>query len=166
MFNKSLLSKVKKYIEENYVEEQLLKKCAKIERESFDCCISFESRTLNNLDKMLEATWQEMVFRWIDSKELKDSDVYKKGNISKQTFSKIRSNVDYQPNKDTAIQMCFGLELGIDDSLDLIGKAGFILSNSIKRDVVVRYFIENNIYEVDTLNITLDELGLKLFPIN
>jgi hypothetical protein len=165
MFNKSLLSKVKKYIKENYVEEEKLYKRAK--QSSVDeCCFSLELRSLSDIDEILEATWQEMVFRWIDHKEMKDSDVYKRGNISKQTFSKIRSNVDYQPNKDTAIQMCFGLELGLDDSLDLIGKAGFSLSNSIKRDVVVRYFIENSIYEVDTLNITLDELGLKLFPIN
>ena len=56
--------------------------------------------------------------------------------------------------------------LNIDDSLDLIGKAGFYLSDSIKRDVVVRYFIEKGIYEIDTMNIILDELELKLFPIN
>ncbi len=166
MFNKSLLSQVKKYIKENYVEEVRLSVCKK---SLYDCSIADYSfsveKSLKNIT-VVETTWQEMVFKWIDSKELKDSDVYKKANISKQTFSKIRSNEGYQPNKDTAIQMCFGLELGIDDSLDLIGKAGFNLSNSIKRDLVVRYFIENEIYNVDELNIILDELKLKLFPIN
>ena len=97
---------------------------------------------------------------------MKDSEVYKKSNISKQTFSKIRSNENYQPNKDTAIQLCFGLKLGIDDALDLIGKAVYYLSDSIKRDLVVRYFIEKGIYEIDTLNIILDDMKLKLFPIN
>jgi hypothetical protein len=170
MFDKKLLADIEKYIEENYVEE--LKEMGHYARfskclcdESISVCLE-SKRKLSDLDELLETSWQEMVFRWIDFKGLKDSDVYKKGNISKQTFSKIRSNVDYQPNKDTAIQMCFGLELCIDDSLDLIGKAGFNLSNSIKRDIVVRYFIENEMYNVDSLNMALDEFGMKLFPIN
>ena len=62
--------------------------------------------------------------------------------------------------------MCIGLKLNIDDTLDLLAKAGYTLSNSIKRDLVVRYFIENEIYNVDEMNLVLDEFKLKLFPIN
>ena len=167
IINKKLLSDVKKYIKANYVEEPVREMSKKIMH--FDmtlkqkCC---SMRSLDDIDDRLEESWQESLFRWIDERGFKDSDVYKRSNISKQTFSKIRSNSAYQPNKDTAIQLCFGLMLNIDDSLDLIGKAGFYLSDSIKRDVVVRYFIEKGIYEIDTMNIILDELELKLFPIN
>lgn len=164
-----LLSQVKKYVKDNYVE--IKRECCKAKKiENID--YTFEDKlclSLSSIDEIsikAEESWQQSLFRWIDEKGYKDSEVYKRSNISKQTFSKIRSNDEYQPNKDTAIQLCFGLKLGIDDTLDLIGKAGFYLSDSIKRDLVVRYFIEKGIYEMDTLNIILDEMKLKLFPIN
>ena len=83
-------------------------------------------------------------------------------------YIEILSNKDinYKPNKDISIQLCIGLKLNIDDSLDLLKKAGYSLSNSIKRDLVVKYFIENRIYNIDELNLVLEELELKLFPIN
>ena len=164
-FKKDLLSEVKRYVKDNYVAVKRCKSKGAFEGAFLSKkCLSFES--LEEIKVKIEESWQQSLFRWIDKKELKDSEVYKKSNISKQTFSKIRSNENYQPNKDTAIQLCFGLKLGIDDALDLIGKAGYYLSDSIKRDLVVRYFIERGIYEIDTLNIILDDMKLKLFPIN
>ena len=62
--------------------------------------------------------------------------------------------------------MCIGLKLNLDETLDLMEKAGYTLSESIKRDLVVKYFIEEKIYKMDDLNIVLDDMNLKLFPIN
>ena len=166
-----LLEKVKKYIVDNYVEE--------IEEECSDASIFgvFEEseikfstleipRSLKNINDDIDYTWQQSVFRLIDKKEYTDPEVYKRASISKQTFSKIRCDVNYQPNKDTAIQMCIGLKLNLDETYDLMEKAGYTLSASIKRDLVVRYFIEEKIYKMDDLNIVLDGMHLKLFPIN
>ena len=167
----SLLEKINIYIVDNYVEGS--------EGECSDASIFgvFEEneikfstvdipRSLKNINDDIDYTWQQSVFRLIDKKEYTDPEVYKRASISKQTFSKIRCDVNYQPNKDTAIQMCIGLKLNLDETYDLMEKAGYTLSASIKRDLVVRYFIEEKIYKMDDLNIVLDDMHLKLFPIN
>ena len=146
------------YFEDLYYEERSL---SSSKSSSINKSLNIKNKLFN-----VEETWQQALFKWIDDKELKDPDVYKRANISKQTFSKIRGDINYQPNKDTSIQLCIGLKLNIDDSLDLLKKAGYSLSNSIKRDLVVKYFIENRIYNIDELNLVLEELELKLFPIN
>lgn len=146
------------YFEDLYYEERSL---SSSKSSSINKSLNIKNKLFN-----VEETWQQALFKWIDDKELKDPDVYKRANISKQTFSKIRGDINYQPNKDTSIQLCIGLKLNIDDSLDLLRKAGYSLSNSIKRDLVVKYFIENRIYNIDELNLVLEELELKLFPIN
>ena len=168
--NKELIKNIRKYIKTHYKEEKRISIFAK--RKSKELAFSnkemlFEKCQLSiDVDFKIKDTWQQSVFHFIDSKGYKDPDVYKRANLSKQTFSKIRSDIYYQPNKDTALQMCIGLMLNIDETKDLLAKAGFALSNGIKRDLVVRYFIENAIYNVDELNLVLDELSLKLFPIN
>ena len=129
----------------------------------------FSTINTNKVIKKIEEknvdTWQETVLYLIDIKGYTDPEVYKRGNISKQTFSKIRCNRYYQPLKDTAIQMCFGLKLNLDETRDLMNKAGFTLSSSIKRDLVVRYFIEEKIYDINSLNDVLYDMELKIFPI-
>lgn len=123
-----------------------------------------------NVDKLkkrveinLSSSWQEALFALIDSKGLNDVDVYKNAGLTKQTFSKIRSNSEYHPDKDTAIRLCVGLQLNLDETLDLLGKAGYTLSLSIKRDLVVRYYIENHIYDIYEIDCVLEELKLKQF---
>ena len=160
-----LLQDIRKFIETNYeIHEEISMMC--VHQEIRDCSNDSFDKSFKRINLFIEETWQETVLRLIDEKDLKDSYVYKKSNISKQTFSKIRSNVNYQPNKDTAIQICFGLELDIDNSLDLLGKAGYTLSRGIYRDLVIIYFIENKLYNIDRLNLYLEELNMKLFPIN
>ena len=72
--------------------------------------------------------------------------------ITKQTFSKIRNETNYHPDKETAVKMCFGLKLNIDETVDLLAKAGYTLSMSIKQDLIIRYFIEHKAYDVIDLN--------------
>ena len=112
-----------------------------------ECC-----RSLEDVLKHTEATFQETILHLIDSKGLKDSDVYNKAHIDRRLFSKLRSNKDFRPSKKTAIALCFGLELNIDDSLDLLGKSGYTLSYSSKFDVIIRYFIEQENYDLDLVN--------------
>ncbi len=106
----------------------------------------------------VSSTWQQSVFSIIDKKyesnptEWKDSKVYKRAMITKQTFSKIRNETNYHPDKETAVKMCFGLKLNIDETVDLLAKAGYTLSMSIKQDLIIRYFIEHKAYDVIDLN--------------
>lgn len=108
-------------------------------------------------------TWSITIFSIIDEKHLKDSEVYKRAGISKQTFSKIRKDPDYHPKRDTAIQICIGLELNLEDSNELLSRAGFGLSKSVKRDLVISFFIERKIYNIREINYALYDLGLELF---
>lgn len=149
------------YIDEHYVEEQ---KKASFNRSRFrieedapvlaSSEMKFEESLIHfDLDlEKLEDTFQQRLFRWIDALELNEVDVYKKANITRKHFSKIRSNVDYQPKKNTVLALAIALELSLDDTLDLLRCAGYTLSNSKKFDVIVRFFIEREVYSIYTIN--------------
>ncbi len=110
----------------------------------------------------LEDTFQQRLFRWIDRKQLSEVDVYKKANITRKHFSKIRSNINYQPKKSTAIALAIALELSLDDTLDLLRCAGYTLSPSKRFDLIIRHFIERGIYSTFTINEALFEYGEEL----
>ena len=112
-------------------------------------------RSLDDLMNELEETFSESLIRLIDQKGLKDPDVYKKANVDRKLFSKIKNNKDYQPSKSTAIAFAIALELNLDKTLDLIGRAGYTLSSSNKTDVIVQYCIEHQIYDMYQVNTML-----------
>ena len=87
----------------------------------------------------------------------KNSTIYKKANISKQHFSKIVNDPNAKPSKQTAIALALALELDLDATRDLIGRAGFALTNSSTFDLIIRYFIEHKQFNVIEINIALYE---------
>ena len=118
--------------------------------------------SLKDLLSQADAGFTETLLKLIDKTGKKDSEIYKKANLSKQHFSKIRNNPDYKPTKQTAIALALALELDLGQTKDLIGRAGYALSNSSKFDLIIRYFIEQKNYNVVEINIALYEFDQSL----
>ena len=118
-----------------------------------------------SLEQLLEKTdagFTETLLKRIDETGKKDSQIYKKANLSKQHFSKIRNNPDYKPTKATALALAVALELDVEQTKDLIGRAGYALTNASKFDLIVRYYIENKNYDLMQINMTLFEFDQTL----
>ena len=116
-------------------------------------------RSLKNIVDNLDETFSQMLLRLIDERDLKDSYVYKKANVDRRHFSKIRNDIDYAPNKKTIIAFTLALELTLDEAMDLMRKAGFAFSRSSKFDVIICYFIENREFNMIEINEVLFTYG-------
>ena len=114
-------------------------------------------RTLDDLMAHVGETWQESLFRLIDEKGYKDTEVYKRANIDRKLFSKIRSNAAYQPKKITAVAFALALKLSLDETKDFLGRAGYALSPSSRFDLIIQYFIGQEVYDTYTINLALFE---------
>ena len=100
----------------------------------------------------VDAGFSETLLKLIDKSGKKDSEIYNKANVSRQHFSKIRNNPDYKPTKATAIAFAIALELNMEQTQDLIGRAGYALTSSSKFDMIIMYFIQNRNYNMFDIN--------------
>ena len=114
-----------------------------------------KKRKLEDIVLHVSDTWQESLLHIIDEKGLKDSAVYKKAGIDRKLFSKIRSNKDYQPKKATAVVFALALELNLDETKDMLSRAGYALSPSSVSDLIIEYFIMNDVHDIYTINMAL-----------
>ena len=163
---------LEKYIADNYVEsfedEGDVEICGLPEEEielgfrSFSAqmeCMAYAARSLDDVVGNLEKSFMEMVFTFADSKGMTDTEVQKKANIDRKAFSKLKCGTTKNPSKSTALAFAVALELNLDDTKDLLSRAGFALSPCSKMDLIVQYFIERNVYDIDAINIALYEHG-------
>ena len=110
--------------------------------------------------KHLTDSFSEYLLYLIEEKGMTNADVYKRALVDKKTFSKIKNHADYHPQKMTAMCLCMGAKLNLDETRDLLARAGYALSPCDKTDIIFSYFIENQIYDMIELDIQLEEHGL------
>ena len=168
-----LFADIAEYIDDHYVDEhtdsrrERLRRLNRLEskamvREDADsdfmaapCAPMAMNVVGGSLDDMLDeldAGFSETLLTLIDRTGKKDSDIYKKANVDRKLFSKIRNNPDYKPSKTTAIAFAIALELDLEETKDFIARAGFALSRSSKFDVIIEYFIKQKNYDVFAIN--------------
>lgn len=181
MLSEKLFQSVKSFIDERYVEETYLaeyeiscpsapldeeiarakalrRRGRRNEKELFETFCSAPvlaaslPRKLEDLMDELDESFSENLLRLIDQKGLKDPDVYRKANIDRKLFNKIKNNKSYKPSKNTCLAFALALELNLDETRDFIGKAGYALTHSSKFDIIIEYFINEKNYNILEIN--------------
>ena len=153
-----LFADIAEYIDDHYVEAHTDLGAERLRRGALHremvapMCAPMAAPALDDLLEHLDAGFSETLLRLIDRSGKKDSEVYKKANVDRKLFSKIRNNSNYKPSKPTALAFAIALELDLAETKDLLARAGYALSASSKFDVIVEYFIRQRNYDIFAIN--------------
>ncbi len=156
-----LFADIAEYVDDHYVDAHTdsrrdrLRRMSVLEGRALSAGAAAAPMAVGGLDSLLahlDAGFSETLLKLIDRNGKKDSEIYKKANVDRKLFSKIRNNPDYKPSKATAIAFAIALELNLDETRDLVARAGYALSASSKFDVIIEYFIRQKKYDIFEIN--------------
>ena len=184
-FSQKLYAQINEFIDDEYVEEcesdflgnydrclsesAVFDKCEKLVSKSATSCAApntVGNKSLYEYMKAMDKSFAFKLFDLIDKRGMTDVECYKKANVDKKTFSKIKCNPDtYRPSKQTAVAFAIALKLNLDETQDLLASAGLTLSRSFTFDKIIRYFIQKEIYDIFEINEALFEFDQMLLGV-
>ena len=192
-FSKTLFSEISEIIDDEYIEdcedisfsrslgleseincdeavsEERIFAAPKMANDCYPCASvrsSADNKSLEEYMKAMDKSFAYKLFDLIDKRGMTDVECYKKANVDKKTFSKIKCNPDtYKPSKQTAVAFAIALNLNLDETQDLLASAGLTLSRSFKFDKIIRYFIQKEIYDIFLINEALFEFDQMLLGV-
>lgn len=163
MLTDEWMQSLDQYIQLNFIEQNRYETDYSADCEvTKSAGVTFSKKEVFSLEQLLDQvgeSFHDMLFLKIDMSGMTDVEVYKRANLDRKLFSKIRSNPAYHPKKQTVLALAIALKLSIDDTVDLLARAEYALSPGSKGDLIVKYFIERGVYDIMTINFVLDEYG-------
>ncbi len=145
--------------------EEFVKSRIDMTYRSLQSAVCFDSSIHGELEGFVESnrklTFNQVLFEYIDGKKAADADIYKRAGIDRRHFSKIRSNPEYRPGKNTVVALALALRLDVENACRLLQSAGYSLTDSETFDLVILFCLQKGIYELHEVNSALDYFSLK-----
>lgn len=171
--NQLILNRLETYLERYYFDIKGISTALEdeisydkiFESPIYENTLDSKQRELEDFISQKDETFSHMLLRMIDERGMSDVEAYKKAHVDRRLFSKIRSDKDYKPSKDTVILFILSLNLNLDDAFDLLQRAGYALSSSNKFDLIIQFFIEEEIYDFFLINQALFHFEQKLLAV-